>query len=341
MIYLIYFLCTCLISYLFFVNYKKIASKFGLIDSKNLHYSNSPTPTGSGILFAVYFFFVNLTFYILSEDSLVFYSFEWPNKFYVFIISGLALSIISFFDDIKSIDPILRLLSQILFVYMSIVCLDLDNDIFPFKVTILITVGLWIYLLNLTNFLDGADGFLITNILIIILQIIAIYFVFNLILFSYIIALMILPLALMFLIFNKPPAKLFMGDAGSIFLGFICGFFFLELTFSGNMNLAISLFSYFLVDCTICIIKKLKKGIMPWIGMYDYYFLIPVLKSKKNHLNILILLIIYGLINSLIIYLQLALGYEILCILSLILSFILIQIFKHLDDKFSFLKISK
>ena len=341
MVYLIYFLCSCLLSYLFFVNYKKIASKFKLIDSKNLHYSHSPTPTGSGIFFSVYFFIVNLVLYIIYGNNLILYFFEWPNKFYIFIISGLVLSIISYFDDIKSIDPILRLLSQIVFVYISIVCLNLENDIFPFKVTILITVGLWIYLLNLTNFLDGADGFLITNFLIIILQILAIYFFFNLTLFSYVISLILLPLVLMFLMFNKPPAKLFMGDAGSIFLGFICGFFFLEFTFSGNMNLAISLFSYFLVDCTICIIKKLKKGIMPWIGMYDYYFLIPVLKSKKNHLNVLILLIIYGIINSLIIYIQLATDNKIFCIFSLILSFVLTQIFKHLNDKLSFLKISK
>ena len=219
MVYLIYFLCTCLLSYLFFINYKKIASKFKLIDSKNLHYSHSPTPTGSGIFFSVYFFIANLVLYIIYGNNLILYFFEWPNKFYIFIISGLVLSIISYFDDIKSIDPILRLLSQIVFVYISIVCLNLENDIFPFKVTILITVGLWIYLLNLTNFLDGADGFLISNFLIIILQILAIYFFFNLTLFSYVISLILLPLVLMFLIFNKPPAKLFMGDAGSIFLG--------------------------------------------------------------------------------------------------------------------------
>ena len=33
--------------------------------------------------------------------------------------------------------------------------------------------------------------------------------------------------------------------------------------------------------------KKNEKGIMPWVGIYDYYFLKPILEDKINHYNVL------------------------------------------------------
>ena len=110
-----------------------------------------------------------------------------------------------------------------------------------------------------------------------------------------------------------------MGDAGSIFLGFLTGYFFLELIILGKWNIAISLLSYNLSDCTYCLLKKMKKGILPWVGIYDYYFLKPTLKNKINHFNVFYLINLFWIINSLIIILQELLNYKFLFIFSIIL----------------------
>lgn len=335
--YIIFFILGCLVSYFFFYSYPKIFKSLYIIDKKNLNYAFKKTPTGSGIIFLIIFLIGNIFLYFFSNTYLELL----PNRYYLFLFSVTLLSIISFLDDRKSIDPIIRLVSQLILVYLSITSLKLSQIYLPDKLVFLITVCVWIYLINITNFIDGSDGFLISNFLFYCLNLIMLDFYFNFETFSSEIAWICLPFTIIYLFFNKPKAKLFMGDAGSIFLGFLTGFFFLELVTLGKWNIAISLLSYNFLDCTYCLLKKMKKGIMPWVGIYDYFFLKPTLKNKINHFNVFYLINIFWIINSIIIYIQVKFNYEIFFIFSVLLSVLLIIIFKELEGKFNFLKIRK
>lgn len=335
--YILFFIIASLISYLFFQNYQKIFKNFYILDKKNLNYAFKNTPTGSGIIFLIIFLIGNIFLYFFSNTYLE----QLPNRYYLFLMSVTLLTIISFLDDRKSIDPIIRLLSQLILVYLSITSLNLTQIYLPDKLVFLITVCIWIYLINITNFIDGSDGFLISNFLFYCLNLIVLDFFFNFQIFSAEIARICLPFALIYLFFNNPKAKLFMGDAGSIFLGFLTGYFFLELIILGKWNIAISLLSYNLSDCTYCLLKKMKKGILPWVGIYDYYFLKPILKNKINHFNVFYLINFFWIINSLIIILQELLNYKFLFIFSIILSIGLMKIFSQLEKNFYFLKIKK
>ena len=335
--YQLYLVISILISFYLFKNYQSLFKKFIKIDKQNLNYSFKPTPTGAGIIFLIIFLIGNIIFTIFRDDFLI----NIPNRYYLFLSSLILITLISFLDDRKSIDPLFRLFAHILLVYLAISSLKLNLIYLPDKLTFLLAVLIWIYILNIINFIDGTDGFLTTNFIFFCISIIALKHLFNFDLFSYEIAILCLPFCLVFLIFNKPPAKLFMGDAGSIFLGFLSGFFFLELVIYGKWNIAISLLSYSLVDCTICLLLKLKKGIMPWVGMYDYFFLKPVLKNKKNHFNVLFLIIIFSILNFLIILLQEYFNLKFLFIFSIILSLMLMYIFSCLDKEFKFLKLKK
>ena len=124
-----------------------------------------------------------------------------------------------------------------------------------------------------------------------------------------------------------------MGDAGSIFIGFLNGFFFLELFSLNYINLSISIFSYMLIDCTITLIKKVRRGYMPWVGLYDYYFLMPVLKNKKYHKKILYIIFISNLLNSLFIYLQVQFDIKFLFIFNLLIAFFTTKVFYNLGKK--------
>lgn len=335
--YIIFFILGCLVSYFFFFNYPKIFKSLYIIDKKNLNYAFKKTPTGSGIIFLIIFLIGNIFLYFFSNTYLELL----PNRYYLFLFSVTLLSIISFLDDRKSIDPIIRLVSQLILVYLSITSLELSQIYLPDKLVFLITVCVWIYLINITNFIDGSDGFLISNFLFYCLNLIMLDFYFNFETFSSEIAWICLPFAIIYLFFNKPKAKLFMGDAGSIFLGFLTGFFFLELVTLGKWNIAISLLSYNFLDCTYCLLKKMKKGIMPWVGIYDYYFLKPILEDKINHYNVFYLINIFWFLNTSIIFLQEYFNNKYLFSLSLLLSILFIFIFNYLNTKFKVLKFIK
>ena len=73
--------------------------------------------------------------------------------------------------------------------------------------------------MNITNFIDGSDGFLSLNMFFYWSLILLISFFYNIEIFSKYISISVLPIILVFL-FTKPVAKLYMGDAGSIFLAF-------------------------------------------------------------------------------------------------------------------------
>ena len=335
--YIIYCFIATIVSSLLFKNYKKITKNYKLIDHKNKNYAHNPTPTGSGIIFLSVFLIGNLFFFYFDD---LFYA-TLPNRYYVFILSITILTILSFKDDIKTIDPIIRLIFQISFVYLSITSLKLNTIDLPDKFLFLATVFIWIYIINITNFIDGSDGLLIVTFIFYCFTIIFLTSVFNINIFSKYIALICLPFAITFLFFNAPPAKIFMGDAGSIFLGFVCGFFFLELLIENKWYLAISLMSYKLVDCSYCLIKKLKRGIMPWVGLYDYFFLMPTLKNKVNHTNVLILQIIFHSINLMLIISIEFFQLKYLFIISVLLSVMLCLIYKNLESNLKFLKIKK
>lgn len=335
--YIIYTIIAIIVSALSLASYVKITKNLNLIDSKNENYAFKPTPTGSGIMFLLVFIIGNI-FFFFTENA---FKDLIPNRYYLFIFSIILLTFISFRDDIKSIDPILRLIAQIIFIYLSITSLKLNLIPLPDKLVFLAAVLIWIYIINISNFIDGSDGFLISTFIFYCVSIIFVSTLFNIEIFSKFLAIICLPFSVIFFYYNKPPAKLFMGDAGSIFIGFISGFFFLELIVIGKWYLAISLMAYKLVDCSYCLLRKLKNGIMPWIGLYDYFFLIPTLKNKINHFNVLILQIVYFIFNFFILFLQEYLNLKYLFILSIFISIFLCFVYKNLENTFAFLKFNK
>ena len=77
-----------------------------------------------------------------------------------------------------------------------------------------------------------------------------------------------------FLVFNFPPARVFMGDAGAIPLGFLA----ITLGVHGSMQrfwpwwFAALVFSPFIVDATITLLRRTLKGHKPWIAHRDNYY---------------------------------------------------------------------
>ena len=89
----------------------------------------------------------NIVFYFSDE-----FRSSLPNRYYLLIIR-LGWSISSFRDDIKNVNSILRLLIQFVCIYISLSCISLNQVDIPFKLSILIAFGTWVYITNITNLL--------------------------------------------------------------------------------------------------------------------------------------------------------------------------------------------
>jgi UDP-N-acetylmuramyl pentapeptide phosphotransferase/UDP-N-acetylglucosamine-1-phosphate transferase len=303
--------------------YKITSNKLKFVDvPDNLSVHKSVIPTGAGIVFFIIFLFFCQ---ILINIEII--KINFPKNYFFFLFSLTLLTLISFYDDLKKIHPVIRLFFQTTIIFFSTSLFNIDAINIPLKLIIFFIVYFWVYTLNIINFSDGVDGFLTINALNFFLCIFLFYslnFQEN---FIYLICLICIPILIAYLIFNKPPANLFMGDAGSIFIGFLIGYISIQLIIINRFDIVISLLSYTYLDCTLTIIKKTLKKQAPWARLFDYYFLIPV-KNKQSHQTVFNANILYNLAIFSIVTIQILFDIKILFVLSLFLSFILIYYFR-------------
>jgi len=286
--------------------------------------SKKKTKTSSGIIIS-FIILINYTYYFFDQSL----SEIIPNRYYILLISIVILTVISFVDDIKSLDPRLRLTAQIIVVYFSLSLINLYYFSLPLKLIIFLLLVFWVYIINITNFIDGSDGYLCVNTISFLFGIIIINQFLPNIYFSHNLAIVLLPVLLSFIYFNKPKAKLYMGDTGSILIGYIIGFSLLELITSEYWYLSIALYSYPTLDCTITKLKKIYFGKSVFDRNFSYFFQLPIIKLQKNNYKVLLISIIYNLINLLIIFMILYMENEYLVVLSILLSAIKIKVFSN------------
>jgi UDP-N-acetylmuramyl pentapeptide phosphotransferase/UDP-N-acetylglucosamine-1-phosphate transferase len=311
-----------LVNIFIFFLYIFLAKKNNIID-KSRKFNNPLTPTSGGIVIYLNFLFFFIFSFFYKENLLV----NLPNNYIITFLSLTVLLIISLIDDSKPIDPKIRLFFQLVCVYFSLTSITITEIQLPLKLSILFALISWVYIINIINFTDGADGFLAINIVFLFLNIIFLDHILDLNLFSKYISLALLPSILSFVLFNKPVAKLYLGDTGSVFLGFISGFLFLEILIAGQLSVAISLLIYPITDCSLALCRKIIKGKLPWADTSNYSFLQPIIRKNENKKFIFYTNIIFNIMNSLIIFLQLLWGWYYI-FLNFLLTLIIINIYE-------------
>ena len=220
-IHLIIFVSLVILAYCIVVFFLKTAVA---VDEPNERSSHSETtPRSGGVAIVVTFFAGIVIIYFLGDRPHV------GQRYMVsFVVSALSIVLISFLDDLKRKSAWLRLSVMVLAIlnlmWGGIV---LDALFIPGLNTVQLGLVaypltfLWILgLTNAVNFMDGLDG-LVGGIAAIVALFLMIISYSQGSTFVYIYAYTILAGAIGFLLLNFPPAKIFMGDVGSIFLGFV------------------------------------------------------------------------------------------------------------------------
>ena len=187
------------------------------------------------------------------------------------ILVGLTVSLaaISFLDDLFHLPIVVRLAAHVFCVVAAINWLPSALNSWEF---VLIALALT-WLTNLYNFMDGADGLAagMTGIgfsAYASAALLAGHSHFATLSFS------ISAAALGFLLFNFHPARIFLGDVGSISLGFlagICGFYGWQAAIWPAW-FPVLVFSPFIVDASLTLVKRLLRGEKIWQAHSQHYY---------------------------------------------------------------------
>ena len=294
------------------IRFAKRLKLFDLPGGRKIH--KKPVPRLGGIaIFLSFWITISIANFMFSNYLVL------PKNLFVLFIVSCVFLLFSIYDDIRGIKAHLKLFLEIV---GSIILITLGN----FKITnitnqvigninfgflsIPITILWIIYIMNAINLIDGMDGvaagvvaissfflFLISN-----FQNNEILKFFSIILFGVNIG---------FLVFNFPPAKIFMGDCGSLFLGLIIS----VIAIIGNQKSSVAI-SFFvpiillifpIMDTILAIIRRILKGKNIFIGDREHLhhrLLNLGFSDRSILLTIYIICIYFGLISMLTLFIK-------------------------------------
>ncbi len=235
--------------------------KYNVLDipvSRSSH--DLPTPRGGGAAIVV----STLALFTYAGMSEII---EWPTVLSL-IIPGFCVALAGFIDDHRHVSAPIRLAVHFFASALAIYLLpELPGIAFnsvefsnPLLIYPLYIVAL-VWLLNLYNFMDGIDGIAGSEAISVLLAAAAIIFATNDSHWSSILLWTCGPV-MGYLIWNWEPAKIFMGDAGSGFLGLVIG----VLALSTSVNSVLTLWTWlillgvFICDTTWTLVFRFKTG---------------------------------------------------------------------------------
>lgn len=223
-----------------------------------------PTPQGGGIaiigaclLMSVFFFWIDIPIQLLILASAV-----------------VGLALVGAVDDIRPLPPFLRLFLQVIAVAAVIMVsgIRIFPDWVPLQVeqAFLVLGGVWF--VNLVNFMDGLDWITVAEMVPITAFIMAIPFLGSLPTSETIMAALLCGGLIGFAPFNKPVARLFLGDVGSLPIGLLVGWMLLQLAGTGALAAALLLPLYYLMDATITLFRRLAKRERVWEAHRSHFY---------------------------------------------------------------------
>lgn len=248
-------------SYVFTGAIRSYALHKGIIDTPNARSSHQvATPRGGGLAIAIVF--------LVSTSLLALFRLAPTRVALALVCGGVIIASVGWLDDIKGLTPSHRAIAHAIAAVVSVACvgglnyLRLGYLVLPlgWVGNVLAVLGI-VWMINLYNFMDGLDGLAASEAVIVGL------FAGLLLSLSGFHELAILSFALAcstagFLVWNWPPAKIFMGDVSSGLLGFAFGTLALFSERSGAVPLLVwlLLLAVFVVDATATLIRRLLCG---------------------------------------------------------------------------------
>ena len=249
-----------------------------VLDAPNDRSSHTrPTPRGGGI--GVLAILLPAWLALLALDATP----DWRGFLVPAAAFGLAL--VSWRDDVVGLEALPRLLAHIGAAAIGLAALPgpVFQGLLPAWLDAILAVIAWVWFVNLCNFMDGIDGMAGVETAALGAGAFAVLTAGG-------VAADILPLqalalgaaALGFLAHNWQPARLFLGDVGSVPLGFLAGYLLLSLAGHGHWLPALILALYYLADATLTLARRALAGEKVWLAHRRHFYQRAVQRGRSH-----------------------------------------------------------
>ena len=187
--------------------------------------------------------------------------------------AATLLAILGAIDDISVLDAIPRLMLQIAAVVIVLYALPTELRVLPqlpfwVERVLLLLAGVWF--INLVNFMDGIDWMTVAEVVPVTAGLVVLGIIGALPSSATLVAIALCGAMIGFAPFNRPIAKLFLGDVGSLPIGLLLGWLLLLLAGNGHLIAAVLLPLYYLADASITLLIRLTNRL-------------PVLQAHRTH----------------------------------------------------------
>jgi UDP-N-acetylmuramyl pentapeptide phosphotransferase/UDP-N-acetylglucosamine-1-phosphate transferase len=230
-----------------------------------------PTPQGGGI--AVVAATIGVASLLAVSTGAITTSFK-SDLLGVFTAT-LLVALVGAADDISAIPVVSRLLFQAIAVVLVIFTLPENLSIIPFmpvwlERAILFVGMLWF--VNLVNFMDGIDWMTVAEVVPVTAGLALLGLLGALPAYAAIVTLALLGAMLGFAPFNRPVARIFLGDVGSLPIGLLLCWSLVLLAGRGHIAAAVLLPLYYLADATITLLRRLIRGEKVWKAHRTHFY---------------------------------------------------------------------
>jgi UDP-N-acetylmuramyl pentapeptide phosphotransferase/UDP-N-acetylglucosamine-1-phosphate transferase len=187
----------------------------------------------------------------------------------------LFIAVVGLADDIKSIPVLPRLLLQAAAVGAIILAAPGEARIVPacplwIERGMILLAGLWF--VNLVNFMDGLDLMTVAEIVPITGAMVLLGWLGEFPLSGTVVAAALCGAMLGFAPFNRPVAKIFLGDVGSLPIGLLLGWCLLQLAYDREFAAALLLPLYYLSDATLTLVRRMARREPFWAAHRSHFY---------------------------------------------------------------------
>jgi len=189
--------------------------------------------------------------------------------------SSLFIATVGFADDVRFIPVLPRLVLQVLAVGAIVFTTSTELRIVPVcplwaERGLLLLAGLWF--VNLVNFMDGLDWMTAAEVVPFTGAMVVLGLLGEVSLSVTIVAAALGGAMIGFAPFNRPVAKIFLGDVGSLPIGLLLGWCLLELLYRHHLAAALLLPLYYVADATVTLLRRLAQREAVWIAHRSHFY---------------------------------------------------------------------
>jgi UDP-N-acetylmuramyl pentapeptide phosphotransferase/UDP-N-acetylglucosamine-1-phosphate transferase len=230
-----------------------------------------PTPQGGGIAVMA----ATIVVTIAGAGALGEINSAASMEVFTVLAAAAFITVVGGIDDLRPMSVAPRLVLQVLAIGIAIAAMPTDLRLIPLvpwwveRLCLLVAL---VWFVNLVNFMDGIDWMTVAEVVPLTASVILLDQPAAIPSTATILALALLGAMLGFAPFNKPVAKIFLGDVGSLPIGLLLGWLLLRLARDGQPAAAFLLPLYYLADASVTLIRRVAAGEPFWQAHRSHFY---------------------------------------------------------------------